>query len=150
MCRPVFFVLALMAGFLALAPAPHAQDSLQIIAVVNEATAAGLYVILDRMQLIIHSTGLQDTAEVRARLAPQVLRALIDERLKRGEAKRLGITANRAEVERALSQIAQQNGMTIDQFNQAVRQDERQRLADPPRRPTSPGTSWWRPSWGPR
>jgi peptidyl-prolyl cis-trans isomerase SurA len=121
-CRPVYFVFALMAGFLVLAPAPRAQDSLQIIAVVND-DAISKIDLLVRMQLIIHSTGLQDTAEVRARLAPQVLRALIDERLKRGEAKRLGITANRAEVERALTQIAQQNGMTIDQFNQAVRQD---------------------------
>ena len=78
MCRPVFFIFALMAGFLALAPAPLAQDSLQIIAVVND-DAISKIDLLVRMQLIIHSTGLQDTAEVRARLAPQVLRALIDE-----------------------------------------------------------------------
>ncbi len=122
MCRPILLAFALMAGFLATAPASRAQDSLQIIAVVND-DAISKIDLLVRMQLIIHSTGLKDTPEVRARLAPQVLRALIDERLKRGEAKRLGITASQADVERALTQIAKQNGMTIDQFNEAVRQD---------------------------
>jgi peptidyl-prolyl cis-trans isomerase SurA len=111
-----------MAGFAAMAPAPRAQDSLQIIAVVNDDAISKLDLLV-RMQLIIHSTGLKDSLDVRARLAPQVLKALIDERLKRGEAKRLGITASQSEVERALNQIAQQNGMTVEQFNQAVRQD---------------------------
>jgi peptidyl-prolyl cis-trans isomerase SurA len=75
------------------------------------------------MQLVMRSTGLKDSPEVRARLAPQVLRALIDERIKRAEAKAQGISANQAEVEQALTQLAQQNGLSIDQFNAAVRQD---------------------------
>ncbi len=122
MSRPLLFVFALMAGLAAVIPGSRAQDSLQIIAVVND-DAISKIDLLVRIQLIIHSTGLKDTPEVRARLAPQVLRALIDERLKRGEAQRLGITATRAEVERALTVMAQQNGMSLDQFNAAVRQD---------------------------
>jgi peptidyl-prolyl cis-trans isomerase SurA len=120
--RQILFALAALAGFCALAPGLRAQDSLQIVAVVNDDPISKIDLIV-RMQLVMRSTGLKDTPEVRARLAPQVLRALIDERIKRAEAKAQGITANQGEVEQALSQLAQQNGMTIDQFNAAVRQD---------------------------
>jgi peptidyl-prolyl cis-trans isomerase SurA len=106
----------------AVAPAASAQDSLQIVAIVNDDAITKIDLIV-RMQLVMHATGLQDSPEVRARLAPQVLRALIDERLKRAEAKRAGVTATRVEVERALAQLAQRNGMSIDQFNKAVEQD---------------------------
>jgi peptidyl-prolyl cis-trans isomerase SurA len=121
-CRRLFIALALAAGLIGLAPAPRAQDSLEIVAVVND-DAISKIDLLVRLQLVIQATGLKDTPEVRMRLAPQVLRAIIDERLKRGEALRQGIKTNQSEVERALTQLAQQNGMTIDQFNQVVRQD---------------------------
>jgi peptidyl-prolyl cis-trans isomerase SurA len=120
--RPILFALAALAGFCALAPGLRAQDSLQIVAVVNDDPISKIDLIV-RMQLVMRSTGLKDSPEVRARLAPQVLRALIDERIKRAEAKAQGISANQAEVEQALTQLAQQNGLSIDQFNAAVRQD---------------------------
>jgi peptidyl-prolyl cis-trans isomerase SurA len=120
--RFIILALAGLAVLAALAPVPRAQDSLQIIAVVNDDAISKLDLIV-RLQLAIHSTGLKDTPETRARLAPQVLRGLIDERLKRNEAKRLGITATKDEVVQALTRLAQQNGMTLDQFNAAVRQD---------------------------
>src|SRR5437868_12286975 len=82
MCRAVPIALALMVGLAALGPAPRAQDSLQIIAVVNDDAISKVDLVV-RIQLVIRSTGLKDSPEVRARLAPQVLRALIDERLKR-------------------------------------------------------------------
>src|SRR5262249_13315403 len=105
----------------AVSPSP-AQDSLQIVAVVNDNPISKIDLIV-RMQLVIRSTGLNDTPDVRARLAPQVLRTLIDERIKLGEAQAQGIKTNPSEVEQALTQIAQQNGMTVDQFNAAIRRD---------------------------
>jgi len=120
--RPILFALAALAGFCALAPGLQAQDSLQIVAVVNDDPISKIDLIV-RMQLVMRSTGLKDTPEVRTRLAPQVLRALIDERIKRAEARAQGIAANQAEVEQALNQLAQQNGMSTDQFNAVVRQD---------------------------
>jgi peptidyl-prolyl cis-trans isomerase SurA len=121
--RPlILFALALIAALYAAVPPAPAQDSLQIVAVVNDSPISKIDLIV-RMQLIIRSTGLKDSAEVRARLAPEVLRTLIDERIKLGEAQAQGIKATPAEVEQVLTQIAQQNGMTIDQFNAAVRQD---------------------------
>ena len=103
-------------------PAPRAQDSLDIVAVVNDAAITKVDLLV-RLQLVIRSSGLQDTPETRARLAPQVLRALIDERLKTQAVQSAGISASRDEVVRALTRFAQANGMTIDQFNQAVEQD---------------------------
>ena len=117
-----FVALALLAGLCVFAPELRAQDSLQIVAVVNDDPISKIDLIV-RMQLVMHSTGLKDTPEVRARLAPQVLRTLIDERIKKGEAQAQGIKATPAEVEQALTQLAEQNGMTIDQFNAAVQRD---------------------------
>ena len=56
---------------------------------------------------MIRSSGLQDSPDTRARLAPQVLRALIDERLKRQAVDSAGISASREEVVRALTRFAQ-------------------------------------------
>lgn len=117
-----FFVLALLAGVCALAPVARAQDSLQIVAVVNDDPISKIDLIV-RMQLVMRTTGLKDTPEVRARLAPQVLRTLIDERIKKSEAQANGIKATPAEVVQALTQLATQNGMTIDEFNAAVQRD---------------------------
>lgn len=122
MCRSLVLALALLAGVCSFIPGLQAQDSLQIVAVVNDDPISKIDLIV-RMQLVMRSTGLKDTPEVRARLAPQVLRALIDEHIKLGEAQAQGIKASRGEVEQALTQLAQQNGMTIDQFNAVVRQD---------------------------
>jgi peptidyl-prolyl cis-trans isomerase SurA len=102
--------------------APRAQDSLDIVAVVNDAAITKVDLLV-RLQLVMRSSGLQDTPETRARLAPQVLRALIDERLKRQAVESAGISASREEVVRALTRFAAANGMTIDQFNAAVEQD---------------------------
>ncbi len=122
MHRLRFLLLAvLMAVACGVGPA-SAQDTLQIVAVVDDQAISKIDLLV-RLQLVIQSTGLPDTPQLRARLAPEVLRALIDERLKRAEAQREGITATRAEVERALAQVAAANNMSIEQFNRAVRQD---------------------------
>jgi peptidyl-prolyl cis-trans isomerase SurA len=99
-----------------------AQDSLDIVAVVNDQPISKIDMLV-RMQLVMQSTGLQDTPQTRARLAPEVLRALIDDRLKKQEANRQGITVSKAEVERALGQIAAANKMSLEQFNQAIQQN---------------------------
>ncbi len=99
-----------------------AQDTLQIVAVVNDQAISKIDLFV-RLQLVIQATGLKDSPQLRARLAPEILRALIDEKLKKAEAQRLGVTATRAEVEHALERIAAANNMSIAQFNRAVQQD---------------------------
>jgi peptidyl-prolyl cis-trans isomerase SurA len=57
------------------------------------------------------SSGIQDTPDNRQRIASQVLRTLIDERLEMQEAKRQGVSASKQEVSQALARIEQQNNM---------------------------------------
>ncbi len=121
MRRRLACVLLLLSAALG-ASAPRAQDSLDIVAVVNDAAITKVDLLV-RLQLVIRSSGLPDTPQTRARLAPQVLRALIDERLKRQAIQSEGITTSRQEVVRALTRFAAANGMTIEQFNAAVEQD---------------------------
>jgi peptidyl-prolyl cis-trans isomerase SurA len=99
-----------------------AQDSLDIVAVVDDAPISKIDLLV-RLQLVLQSMGLKDSPQIRARLAPEVLRSLIDDMLKKTEAQRQGITATKAEVQRALAQIAAANNMSVEQFNKAIEQN---------------------------
>jgi peptidyl-prolyl cis-trans isomerase SurA len=96
-----------------------AQDSLDIVAVVDDEPISKIDLLV-RLQLVLQSTGLKDSPQLRARLAPEVLRSLIDDKLKTEEAKRQGVTASRAEVQRVLAQLAAANNMSVEQFNKAI------------------------------
>jgi len=96
-----------------------AQDSLDIVAVVDDEPISKIDLLV-RLQLVLQSTGLKDSPQLRARLAPEVLRSLIDDKLKTEEAKRQGVTASRVEVQRVLAQLAAANNMSIEQFNKAI------------------------------
>ena len=92
-----------------------AQDQLRIAAVVNEDIITELDVFA-RLRMAIISANLDDNPEVRQRLVPQVLRTLIDERLKVQEADRLGITVDPLDVERRIDRIGEQNNMSRADF----------------------------------
>lgn len=104
------------AALVALGPAlaapslAHAQTLERVAAVVND-DAVTLSALGARMQMAIASSGLPNDDETRRRLGPQILRQLIDERLKIQEAKRLGFEATDEDLERALQDIAKQNGV---------------------------------------
>src|SRR3546814_6950901 len=66
---------------------------------------------MNRVRLVILSTGLENSAEMQRRLAPQVLRSLIDERLQLQEAKRLNITATEEELANTIQNIEKDNNM---------------------------------------
>jgi peptidyl-prolyl cis-trans isomerase SurA len=109
-------VLASLAGGAA-APA-QAQDQLRIAAVVNDDIISELDVFM-RLRMAMLSAQLQDTEETRRRLLPQVLRNLIDDRLKIQEAERAGIRINPADVEARIDRLAGRNNMTraeLDSF----------------------------------
>ncbi|MGH6892540.1 MAG: peptidylprolyl isomerase [Dongiaceae bacterium] len=94
----------------------RAQDSLRIAAVVNEDVISELDVYM-RLRIAMLSAKLDDTQETRDRLLPQVLRNLIDDRLKLQEAKRAGIKVNPADIERRIDGLAERNNMTRDELN---------------------------------
>jgi len=87
----------------------------RIAAVVNDQVIS-MYDLAARTRLILLSSDLQDTPEIRSRLVPQILRQLIDETLQFQEARRLNITVGSNEVQQALARIAKQNDMTEGQF----------------------------------
>jgi peptidyl-prolyl cis-trans isomerase SurA len=87
--------------------AASAQET-RIAAVVND-DAISMVDLDSRIKLVFASSNLQDTPQVRAKLAPQVLRSLIDEKLEIQEAKRLSITVTDAEVDDAIGKIEAQN-----------------------------------------
>lgn len=114
--------LALTCCFLALGFAPRpilAQDSLAIAAVVNDDVISVLDLSV-RTRMIIVSGRLEDTPETRNRLAPQVLRGLIDERLKQQEAEINGVSVPEDAVNSRLEELAAQNSMSRAEFEQAL------------------------------
>lgn len=104
------------------APAEAQQDLQRIAAVVNDQVVS-MYDLAARTRLVIVSSELQDTPEIRARLAPQILRNLIDETLQLQEAKRLNISVNTNEIQQAVGRIAQQNSMTDPQFSDFAKRE---------------------------
>jgi peptidyl-prolyl cis-trans isomerase SurA len=85
----------------------------RIVAVVNDEVISAQD-LNERLQLVTLTSGISDSEQARARLAPQVLRSLIEESLQLQEAERLGITVEDAEIQQALANIAERNRMTVE------------------------------------
>ena len=106
----------LVAGLAALVIAPVvapviapvlAQDIVRIAAIVNDEVVSA-YDVQQRVKLVMVSTGLADNRETRRRVARQVLRTLIDERIQLQEAKRLNISVSESDLDRAIARIERQ------------------------------------------
>ncbi|MCS6780512.1 MAG: peptidylprolyl isomerase [Geminicoccaceae bacterium] len=111
---------ALSAVLPALAAAQVPAAGTRIVAVVNN-EAITSQDLADRVRLALASAGLPDDAETRRRLAPQLLRGLIDEKLQLQEARRLRLEASEAEIDRAFAAIAQRNRLDPPGLAQALR-----------------------------
>lgn len=101
-------------------PATGRAPEMRIAAVVND-DAISVFDLVSRMQMIMLSSNIPDTPELRERMARQVLRSLIDERLEMQEAKRQNVTAPDADIEKAVQQIAQQNHMSAEQLTELLK-----------------------------
>lgn len=93
---------------LLISAAPALAEQAGIIAVVND-EAISTSDLDARMRIVIASSNMEDSREIRQRLAPQVLRSLVDEKLELQEAKRLNIKIPDQEVQDALARIEEQN-----------------------------------------
>ncbi len=83
----------------------------RIAAVVNDDVITSQDLI-DRLALTLATSGLPNDVATQQRLAPQVLRGFIDEKLQLQEANRLGLSVSDAEVDAAIDNIAQRNKTT--------------------------------------
>lgn len=103
----------------------HGQEVMRIAAVVNDEVIS-IYDLVARIDIIIATTNLKDTPELRRQIAPQVLRNLIDERLQMQEAQKLGITVDESEIQAAVAQVEQRNHLSkggLERFISARRLD---------------------------
>jgi peptidyl-prolyl cis-trans isomerase SurA len=103
--KRLFLVLALVLAV----PAVSAQET-RIAAVVND-DVISVADLTSRMRLVFASSNIADTPESRQRVARQVVRILIDEKLQMQEAKRLNIKVPDEEINGALASIEAQNNL---------------------------------------
>ena len=92
-----------------------AQELLRAAAVINDEVISELDLDM-RLRLAILAIGQPDSAQLRKRLTPQVIRLLIDERLQSQEAARLDITVNDKQIDIAAEEIAQRNKISFGEF----------------------------------
>ncbi|MDP1753400.1 MAG: peptidylprolyl isomerase [Reyranella sp.] len=109
------FLRALFAILLALSPALASAQGSRVVARVND-DAITDFDLSQRIQFAIKTIGLTDSPDLRQRMAAQVLRQMIDERLQIQNAKRLGLGASEAEVQQRLSEIERGAGLSPGQF----------------------------------
>lgn len=119
--RKLLFPAVLVLATIALRPV-MAQDTLRIVALVNDDVITAIDLAV-RTQMIIVSSGVHDTPEARQRLRPQVLRALIDDRLRQQAADKQGVSVPQDRIDERMSQLAQNNSMNLDQFREALRRN---------------------------
>ncbi len=87
-------------------PLPELSEGIAVI--VNE-NVISLGEIKARIDLSLLSAGLPDEPEIRQRVAVQVLRSLVDEKLQSQEGERLGIGVSSEEIDAAMKKLAQDN-----------------------------------------
>jgi len=114
---------ALLAATLHVLPA-RAQYVQRIAAIVNE-DIVSIYDLEARMRIVIASTGLKPTPQLQRRLASQILRRLVDERLQLQEAKRRNVSVSKRNMAVAIAEIEKQNGIPKGGFDKFI---ERNRL----------------------
>jgi peptidyl-prolyl cis-trans isomerase SurA len=99
---------------------PAGPPEMRIAAVVNDEVIS-IFDLVSRMRMVMISSNISDTPETRQRIASQVLRSLIDEKLELQEAKRQNVSATDSEVNNALQLIEKQNNMKTGQLNELLK-----------------------------
>lgn len=111
----VAFVLSAMTCGLGV-PRVLAQDALRIAAVVND-DIISVRDLDARVRMVINVSKLPRNAQTVQRVWPQVLRSLVDEKIKLQEAKRLSVTVSDDELERAKRTMELRNKLAPGSFD---------------------------------
>ena len=98
------FCLALAIAWLSPATDARAQQATAIAAVVND-DAVSLLDVVERLELVLATAGIDDDDEVRRHWLPQVLEALVEERLVLQEGARIGLAPLVIDLEREYRRI---------------------------------------------
>lgn len=113
------FLRTFLAILITLLPALASAQGLRVLARVND-DAITDFDLSQRVLFAIRTTGLQDSPDLRQRMAAQVLRQMIDERLQIQDAKKLGLKATDSELQQRFGDIERAAGMSRGQFKQYI------------------------------
>ena len=106
---------ALAATALILCPLLASAQGLRVVARVNDEAITD-FDLNERTTFAIKGSGLQDSQDLRQRLAPQLLRQMIDEKLQIQHAKALGLAPSDGEVAARMGEIERSAGMASGAF----------------------------------
>ncbi|HQS14508.1 peptidylprolyl isomerase [Reyranella sp.] len=96
---------------------PKPGQGLRVVARVNDEAITD-FDLSQRVMFAIRTSGLQDSPDLRQRMAPQMLRQMIDERLQVQDAKKLGVKPSDSEVAGRYAEIERAAGLSQGQFKQ--------------------------------
>ena len=92
----------------------------RIAAVVNDEVIS-VADLQSRIRMVMLSSNFADSPEIHQRIAAQVLRTIVDEKLQMQEAKRQNVTATEDEIKKGISQIEKQNNMQSGQLDAVLK-----------------------------
>lgn len=103
-------------------PPADAQRVQRIAAIVNDDVVSE-YDLRARMRVVIASSGIRPTEQLQQRIAQQVLRSLIDERLQMQEAKQRNISVSKEDMSTAIGSIEKQNNLPAGSFDEFLQKN---------------------------
>jgi peptidyl-prolyl cis-trans isomerase SurA len=101
-------------------PPDDEASQTSIAAVVNDEVIS-VADLRSRVRMVMLSSNFPDSPETRQRIASQVLRTIVDEKLEMQEAKHQNVTATEDEIKKAVSQIEKQNNMQPGQLDEVLK-----------------------------
>lgn len=113
------FVHILLAITITLIPSLASAQGTRVLARVND-DAITDFDLNQRVLFAIRTTGLQDSPDLRQRMAAQILRQMIDEKLQIQDAKKLGLKPTDGEIQQRVGDIERAAGMGRGQFRQYI------------------------------
>lgn len=121
MKRPLALIAAVLIALTLTGGNAASQALRENIAVVVNNEAITQSDVNDRMKLIMVSSGLQNTPEIRERMMPQITSVLIDEQIRMQEAQKLDIEVKPEEIDAGFQKIAEQNKFSPEQFKEILK-----------------------------
>ena len=109
--RRTMWRLTLLASALGICAATAAGQAASWIAATVNDEVVSAYDVEARLRLVLFSTRLPDTPEVRQRYRNQVLRSLIDERLQLQEAARRNVSVSERDIRQEMAAIEKRNNI---------------------------------------
>jgi peptidyl-prolyl cis-trans isomerase SurA len=103
-------------------PDPAAAQQVERIAAVVNDEVISLFDLDSRVNLVMTTGRLPDTPDSRRRIVPQVLRALINERLQLQEAKKRNVSVSEQEIGQAVANIERDNRLQSGQLATVLQQ----------------------------